>query len=293
MIKNWTVKTKQIKKKEKGFINYINYLKDENRPSHYNTRITILNDRSSNIIDEVDKRKIYRKNNSLRGGGVSNYATSFVISLPNDIQQPTEMEWKKIGLYAVKTLSKKLKLDYEQLKKLSHIVLHDESNNHNKHTHIHISVSNIINNKVVKGISQYRATHAVKQSVNHAVKHLLAVDHANYTPKYKNKQNQPLWAYRAEKAYRLENKLIKLENLYKNIKKDISSWSKIFLADIHLLAESKSKKLSKYINQLDFLSTKTAAEIDVVVDQVEAQNPDAPKSTKVSSKRVRRRRERK
>jgi hypothetical protein len=292
MIKNWTVKTKQIKKKEKGFINYVNYLNDNERPSHYNTRIVILSDRSSNIMREVDMRKIYRKNSSLRGGGVSNYATSFVISLPNDIKQPTDQEWKKIGLYTIKTLSKTFNIDYEKLKKLSHIVLHDESKNHDKHSHIHISISNVVNNDVVKGISQYRATYAVKKSVNRSVKHYLGVDHVLYSPKKKHKSNQPLWASRKEKVYRLENKLLMLENIYKNIKKDISSWSKIFLADIHLLAASKAKQLSNNINHLDLLSSKTTTVIDNVIEQIEEKKPEAPEHTKVSTNRIRRRRER-
>lgn len=292
MIKNWTVKTKQIKKKEKGFINYVNYLKDCNRPSHHNTRIVILSDRSSNILREVDKRKTHRKNSSLRGGGVSNYATSFVISLPNDIQQPTDQEWKKVGLYAIKTLSKTLNIDYEKLKELSHIVLHDESKNHDKHSHIHISVSNVVNNEVAKGISQYRSTYAMKQSVNRSVKHYLGVDHKLYSPKNKHKQNKPLWASKAEKYYRLENKLLMLENIYKNIKKDISTWSKIFLADIHLLAASKANELSNNINDLEIISTKSATVFDNIVEQIEIKKPEAPEQTKVSINRVRRRRKR-
>jgi hypothetical protein len=114
-----------------------------------------------------------------------------------------------------------------------------------------------------------------------------------YTPKDKSKQNQPLWAYRKDKAYRLENKLLRLEKSYKRIKKDIYSWSKKFLADIHLLAESKAKKVSNNINNLEFLSTNATKLIDNVIEQIEVKKPDALDQTKISTKRIRRRRKRK
>ncbi len=65
-----------------------------------------------------------------------------------------------------------------------HVVLHDESANPEKKNHLHIIVSNIINNEVIKPITQSGATYNIKQSFNFAMKKLVNEDHMKYTPKH-------------------------------------------------------------------------------------------------------------
>jgi len=97
MIKNWTVKTKQIfdhgtkfkhkkninkktgkttytkisgsgRKVKNGFLNHVNYLKDTNRASHSNSKITILEEGAATILKSIDDRRVFRKENGLKGG---------------------------------------------------------------------------------------------------------------------------------------------------------------------------------------------------------------------------------
>ena len=141
-IKNWTVKTKQIKKKSKGLINHFNYLLDNKREGHFYSDIVDLNNSSNklnNILDEIDKRQEYRRSEGLRGGGVSNLATSFVLSIPRDIQQPTtKKEWQKLAQIALKELANDIDIPFDKIQKNAVVVLHDESNSVDKSSHIHI-----------------------------------------------------------------------------------------------------------------------------------------------------------
>jgi len=295
MLKNWLVKTKQIKKGSEGFVNYCNYLKNNNASSHHDTRIVVLNDAANNIIKESDDRKLDRKERGAGGKGVMNLATSFVISLPNDIKQPTDEEWAKIALYAVKTLSKEFDIDYEKLKSLSHIVLHNEKPP--KKNHVHLSVSNIIDLEHFKKMTQFKATHVVKQSVNRSVKAVLSVCNTEYTPIRKNVPKTPLWASRAEKAkkdvfiIKRAEKLIKILNkFHKNIKNDISKWSDDFLNNYFPKASKNAVIVADGINDIELIDSKIAVDLDKLTDYVEKKNTSAPSVAKVSPKRKKRRR---
>jgi hypothetical protein len=288
MLKNWIVKTQQVKKSSKGLSNYLNYLKDKNRSSHSGTKIVPLLNNAKNIFKSIDDRKLFRQENSLPGGGVRNFATSFVMSLPKDIKQPSDGDWNKIGLYAIKKLSEAVGVDYETLKEHSVIVLHDEKS-HDKPSHLNIVVGNVINNEVVKGISQLKGTFAVKESFNYSVKKLLNEDNFNYMPKTKN-VNKPLWKARQIKADAIESKLDLLEKKYNSLKKNIKIWSKDFLSNLIVYAKPSSKIVADEINDIDEISKPIATDFDKIIYDIENQNPSAPDETKVTPKRKRRRR---
>lgn len=247
MIKNWLVKTKQIKKSKSGFQSHVNYLINEKKPSHIGTSIQVLNDGSQNILKEIDDRKIYRQENGLRGGGVVNYATSFVVALPTDIKQPNSDEWKQIGLYGIKKIADRIGVDYQDLKKISHIVLHEEEN---KPSHIHVLVGNVLNNEVIKGVSQFKATHEFKKSVNYSVKKLLNEDNNDYVPESKSKP-LPNWLYKSLKAE-------KIMNDFKDFKKSLGTWFNNF-------KEGKNNFLA---------SKKAAADFDKIDENIKGKAPD-------------------
>ncbi|WP_350586632.1 hypothetical protein [Pseudoalteromonas sp. RB2-MNA-CIBAN-0110] len=86
-------------KKNKTLESNINYLLDNSHKNHYYTEITDLgNARETykNILMQVDKRASLRAENSIRGGGVSNVASSFVLGLPADLVHPTVEQWRDI-----------------------------------------------------------------------------------------------------------------------------------------------------------------------------------------------------
>ncbi len=339
MIKNWTVKVRQIrnsgfKKKYKkvinkdgsvkykvingkgrkvvnGFINHVNYLKDETRPSHKDTKITVLLNNAHNILNAIEDRKNYRKSKGLVGGGVRNFASSIVCVIPNSINQPQDIgEWSKISSRVIFDIAKTTKLSFDVIKKHTHIVLHDESASTDKHSHIHVLVSNVINNEVVKAISQRKTVHAIKMGFNKSVKIVLDEDNQNYCPKNKKTFDKPLWLARQEKNNALEDhakkldeeirqkkiKLVKINDMILllakkllTVKKDISIWTDHFLNGFYFLAEKKAKSVAKVIDDIEIISKEQAVELDETVRKVENSIKSAPESAKISSKRLKRR----
>jgi len=342
MIKNWTVKVNQIrnsgyKKKYKkvinkdgsvkykaisgkarkvinGFINHVNYLKDKNRPAHKDTRITVLLNNAKNILNAIDERRLFRKSKGLVGGGVRNFCTSIVLSIPNDINQPKDNhDWSKISSRVIFDIAKTTNLPFELIKKHTYIVLHDESASPDKHSHIHVLVSNVINNEVVKVISQRKTVHAIKMGFNKSVKVVLNEDHKNYTPKNTKFFDKPLWLARQEKATVLEKHTKKLNDELKqkkiiiakadklltllstkfsHIRNDIAQWANDFLNNVFTKAEEKAIPLAQSIDIIEAVASYQAEQFDFVISDIEQKNQSAPDKSKVSPKRQSRRRKR-
>jgi hypothetical protein len=272
MIKNWLVKTKQIKKKEKGFLNHVNYLTNNNKPSHEYSKITVLNNGAENILKEHDKRTDFRRRNGLRGGGVSNFATSLVMSLPRSIKQPTNEEWKKIGLYAIKEIAKANNIDFQKLKNKAHIVLHNESSSTSKSSHLHILISNVIDNEVQKGISQKKTTFTAKKAFNYSVKKLLNEDNNNYTPVNQKMKDKPLFIARAEKAETIMQ-------LFNNFKNDFNNWFNQIINKkngfvVSLLAEKAAKSFDAFDNEIEHKNNNLSEKVLNVVEEIEELKAD-------------------
>lgn len=226
-IKNWLVNTKQIKQKQLGLFRHFTYLFDKNRPAHYYSKIFDLNkspEKLSNIINQHETRKNKRKEKKLRGGGVSNLATSFVLALPRDINQPKNIsEWQRIVKITLQELSDKTQISFDKIIEHSVIVLHEESRSRDKPNHVHILVGNVIDGQVQKSLSQFRATNAMKSGFNLAVKQVLGEDHRTYTPKKKNVGKKPLFIAREEKLNALE---LEIRAKEEKLKPDVKPKSK-------------------------------------------------------------------
>lgn len=252
-IKNWTVKTKQIKKKDIGLVNHFNYLKNDQRASHFYTKIVDLNNSDEkliNILNQSDERKKYRQENGLRGGGVSNLATSFVLSLPRDIEQPSPKEWQKMTAIALKKLADDIGIDPQKIKANSVAFLHDESASIDKTSHVHILVSNVIDGQVIKPISQYQGTYSMKLGFNEAMKNVMKNDHKNYMALNENVNDKPLFAARAEKAEIRE--------------KEIKDKRNLLLKNFNKMKKILSNEKSSIIEEKEHLKQETARFKEVV-----------------------------
>ncbi len=300
MIKNWTVNTKQVKKGSKGLENHINYMKDEKRPSHANTRIVVLHDSSKNIFKAMEDRTEYRQKEGLRGGGVRNYATSFVLSLPRDIKQPNDEDWLRIGKMAISAIAKTNNIDINTMKKHCNLVIHDESKGE-KNSHLNICVSNVINNEVVKGISQRKTTYAVKNAFNFAVKKVLNENNMDYMPKRENVGKKPSWVIREEKAKQLKIQAINDVTRAKKARSYIRR-AKVYNEKLKSQLSDINNSINEWVTNLIFnkCAEKEATKAAIKLDEVDLDTPkkvlDIEETRKVkpkeqiSSKRKRRRR---
>lgn len=341
MLNNWLVKVRQIrqsgiKRKYKkvtnengrtvykkiegsgrriknGFVNHVNYLKDGSRAVHRNTNITVLLNNAANILNAINERKAYRQAAELQKSTVFNYCTSFVVSLPSELK-PTLGDWTQISKRIIKDVAEVTGISVTKIAKHTHIVLHDESASPDKHSHIHVLVSNVIENDIVKVISQKRTTSTIKKGVNASVKQYMGVDNKKYTPQNSKTGDKPLWLARQEKNATLKKnaknldeeikqKKIKLLKVNKvitllakkllSVKADISSWADDFLNNFFAQAEEKAKPVAKIIDDIESITEEQAVELDEMIRKVERINKSAPPEAKISSKRKRRRRKNK
>lgn len=327
MIKNWTVTARQIrnsgvkrkfKKKgssyvatsdkgrvvKNGFINHVNYLSDKNRPAHLNTQIHVIYDNAKNILSSIHQRQEYRTRNSIRGGGVVNWATSFCLSLPAsfDVSKP---KWKGVVDQLIQDVSSTTGVDVQTIKNHTHAVLHDESKNLDKHSHVHVLIGNVIELEVVKSISQKKTLQKIKNGFNKSVNKFWNVDHNSYVPENQNVKNKPLWVARQEKLLKLaeqENRseralaeyhekiekahkgFLLLISKLKKIKKSIEKWSFSFLHEQFILAANFATPLAKELKGLENSSSSTAETLLTAVSKIEESMPHAPATAKVTNK---------
>lgn len=290
MLKNWIVKTKQIKNCEKGFTNHVEYLADNSRASHHYTKVNVLNDNAKEILSAIEKRKEKRRKNGLRGGGISNYCTSFIMTIPRDIEQPTPEDWKKILNITYKAIANEIGTDAATIKQHSYAVLHDESSSPDKPSHVHLLVSNVINDVYQKKITQYAVTHTVKRALNDGIRTTVGEDNYKYTPRRRQKYNKPQWVIRLEKADLIEKKVNQLISAYQSVFRSIQHWANNYLASLPVPSEKHANEVAIELDTLNDLSEKCDAELIPIVERVERLNSVMPENAKISPKRKRRRR---
>lgn len=246
MLKNWIVKTQQ--KKGKKLRKHLNYLVSKNSKVHKDTRIRVFKNSANKIFDEFDQVKKERAKLKKKGGGYSNYATSFIMSLPRDIKQPTDSEWAKIAKCAITAIAQASNLTHEQIAEHCHIVLHDESKTNSKSSHLHLIVGNCIDGKFRKEITQLKTTYNVKKSFNYSVRKYLKVSNKNYVPKNIGK-NLPPWERKKELAEEIMSD-------FKRFKSSLTNW----------MFEMMNQRRSREVEEL---AEKTANFVDKIGDNEE------------------------
>lgn len=203
-MKSWVVKQKQIKKGDKGLARHSSYLMDEKRPSHKGTEITRLYGSSEAIAFAHDLRAKDRQEKGLRGGGIVNKASSFVLSLPPEIK-PTRKQWRKILGSVYTELGKATGADKQDLANHSFAVLHEREGGA---PHVHLLCSNVVNGEYYKDLTKYAGLNAVKRGLNLGVKAQLGIDWRKHKPENPNCGDMPLHVAREKKAKAAEEKAL-------------------------------------------------------------------------------------
>ena len=268
MIKNWLVKTKQIKKGSKGLKNYIYYLQNDNAVSHSKTLFARPISYGQKLFDAYDLRRYDRQKKGLRGGGVKNHATSFVISCPDNVH-PSAKQWRKITKDVLKDLADHLGVKPKDLAKHTFANVHDESQS-GKHSHLNLVCSNIINNDFRKDLTQHKATWAVKHSVNAAFKKHLGIDHKDHIPKpYNVGKNKPLWAARLLNAVKNDlDGIVESQNLQRE--KDFQKSVDVAMTRLSDYFESikKPSLLDRFFSNSDKRKTKIDYQKELLIESL-------------------------
>lgn len=236
MIKNFTVKVKEISQGEKGIINYYNYLKNENHKNHKDKTNKIISINDDNFLQNcvISNKKNDLKNSLNRKGGkpIQNYSKSLCFSFPQDISiNLTEQQLKEISLNLFKDLSKYLNIEFKELKKYVFINRHIEKN-----THINFVVSNSIEEKRLRELKQKNFLVVMKKSFNLHIDNVLNVKHTEYVPKTQKEKKPPT---------------VFLNRLKKSIKEEIKEEFNIKQKEIDILIKRFFNYLNRYENQIN------------------------------------------
>lgn len=163
-VKNWTVTAKTINKKQKGTIQYINYLQDKKARSHKNTNIWHIHGNGDRFIQKAVTEAL---TNELavqaRGKGgrpPDGYVQSFNLSLPKNSIRPTPDQWKAIA----KDLSKVIKNELPHKGSHAFMNVHDQAN-----PHLNLCLTKFVNGNRVREVDQKKFLNCLKAQFTQSV----------------------------------------------------------------------------------------------------------------------------
>lgn len=235
MIKNFTVKVKEISQGEKGIINYYKYLKNENHKNHKEKTQRILKINDINFLENciISNKKNDLKNRLNKKGGkpITNYSKSICFRFPRDLSKDlTDEKIKKISVAIFKDLSKFLNIELTELQKYVFVNRHIEEK-----THINFVISNSINEKRLRELKNKNFLTVMKKSFNLHIDSVLNVKHTEYEPRQQKEKKTPT---------------VFLNRLKKSIKEDIQKEFNLKQKEIDVLVKRFFNYLNKYENQL-------------------------------------------
>ena len=202
MIKNFVVKVKQIKCKDKGLRNFINYLCDEKRhPDGIINFKKISNNETffKNTLKNIINFELEKKLNKKGGRKIESYADSFIFTVPPELYNKLDLEKEKE--ITIELLNKLYKLfnnilETEYNKKISFntFIKHIFINIHtNKHIHFNFVIPRVIdlgNNQYFSNriTNRKRFLHLAKAAWNQIIFEKLGLSIEDYKPKTKFKR---------------------------------------------------------------------------------------------------------
>jgi len=300
MLKNWIVKHQQ----KKNIFGHIKYLENKKAKSHAGSRIVVLRDNKKTLSEAKEKRAEFRRENGLRGGGIKNECSSFILTIPTDITQLDDRQWKTLSNNVIRDLhadiNKKIikhnekfknnkkqsqikEISLEDFAKHCHVVLHDEDA---KNSHIHLLVSNIINNDFIKPMTQKGASYCIKNTFNSSMKKLVNEDHMDYVPGKTVFDDSPVPFSKkkpVDERYKNHAFASRMKAYVKDAYSSLNDWISSVFNNETLKIKEFAEETSYYLNELDG-NKKT--DIDAVLDialTVEKAN-DLPDLLKISNK---------
>ena len=207
-IKNFVVITQRIKTKADGLISYVNYLRNENAPSHKDTKILDLPRANA---DEFLKKTIintvnFDNNNKKGGRKVESYAQSFDFVLPPTIPNPTIDQWKLIYRDVLRTAKNTLGLEAESLNTFAD---HCFANIHDqKNPHLNLLIPRIYKDQRLDTLDQKKLLGSLKKSFNAAVLEHCKIDFKQYKPQeQKLGKRRKKWQYDQQQSIKAKEDL--------------------------------------------------------------------------------------
>lgn len=210
-IKNWTVISQRVKEKQDGLVTYSKYLLDEKHKNHSKneTRILPLHGKMNEFVKSAICETLdFDMSNKKGGRKVESYAQSFVLSLPDTVQKPTDEQWKRISGDIIRAAHKHLKPDepVNDFGRKCFSNLHDQNN-----PHMNLLIPRIYKGERLDKLDKKGMILAMKQAFNASVMKHCNINYDNFKPERPGRGKRLLeWQLEQQAAREEQEKSIQL-----------------------------------------------------------------------------------
>jgi hypothetical protein len=210
-IKNWTVISQRVKERQDGLVTYSKYLLDEKHKNHSKneTRIVPLHGKMNEFVKSAICETLdFDMSNKKGGRKVESYAQSFVLSLPDTVQKPTDEQWKRISGDIIRAAHKHLKPDepVNDFGRKCFSNLHDQDN-----PHMNLLIPRIYKGERLDKLDKKGMILAMKQAFNASVMKHCNINYDNFKPEKPGRGKRLLeWQLEQQAAREEQEKSIQL-----------------------------------------------------------------------------------
>lgn len=210
-IKNWTVISQRVKERQDGLVTYSKYLLDEKHKNHSKneTRIVPLHGKMNEFVkSSICETLDFDMSNKKGGRKVESYAQSFVLSLPDTVQKPTDEQWKRISGDIIRAAHKHLKPDepVNDFGRKCFSNLHDQDN-----PHMNLLIPRIYKGERLDKLDKKGMILAMKQAFNASVMKHCNINYDNFKPEKPGRGKRLLeWQLEQQTAREEQEKSIQL-----------------------------------------------------------------------------------
>ena len=209
--KNWTVISQRVKERQDGLVTYSKYLLDEKHKNHSKneTRIVPLHGKMNEFVkSSICETLDFDMSNKKGGRKVESYAQSFVLSLPDTVQKPTDEQWKRISGDIIRAAHKHLKPDepVNDFGRKCFSNLHDQDN-----PHMNLLIPRIYKGERLDKLDKKGMILAMKQAFNASVMKHCNINYDNFKPEKPGRGKRLLeWQLEQQAAREEQEKSIQL-----------------------------------------------------------------------------------
>nr|WP_229649989.1 hypothetical protein [Vibrio splendidus]MCC4882335.1 hypothetical protein [Vibrio splendidus] len=255
MLKNWTVTTQPVRHGSDGVIMRERYLINKKHANHKNTErlISIIGDSntSNKIALSGEEFRINQQLYSRRGGRpLSSFAMEYCLTLPKGYR-PTPKQWLSIVKDCSLALARLCNLnkdEFNQYKQQIRAVLHQQiQDGKGSGDHVHLIISKVVGNRVLKQLQQKKSTRLIKQAFNQSVLKNVGISHESYIPLEKEKGRRlSTWQYQHQKA----TESLEIEKIISKMQQQIDKWLEVKGENNERQIKRQKNRLTKIYNEL-------------------------------------------
>ena len=310
-MKNFFVSTESVKGRDGGLASYQSYLTMKEHPNHEDATNAIYEIYGKNAFKNIlldtfeyeKKQGIERVKKGKRGRyKLDSFAQSFVLSVPkiNEMNvhiRPTKEQWnlifKDVVRNVFKVINSKNKYPNLTLKDLTKVTYANVHEQRDGNDHLNLVFGKLINNKVVKELTQYAVLDCVKRTFTASLAKHCDLKLENYKPVRTNlpkRRNKVAKQHSIMQKIKLQQAELQFnESLFKSIRNYINNIEKEKLDRAEMWRNAIEKDMQDFEKQnIEKFGTDKAYKIsDSIIEQLKPVIEQAEKKNLPIPKKIR------